>query len=87
MPSLSPDDDPFRTRRELEASRREIFMVANSRINQAWGLISTQCLYVAGMVTEGILERECTLELIETCQRKTGRQTVCIADQLRRFWQ
>ncbi|PLB49926.1 hypothetical protein P170DRAFT_508218 [Aspergillus steynii IBT 23096] len=86
-PTLRNDDDPFLTRRELESSRREIFMVANSQINQAWGLISTQCLYVAGLVTDGILERECTLELIETCQRTTGRQTVCIADQLRGFWE
>ncbi|KAH8435134.1 uncharacterized protein LDX57_012763 [Aspergillus melleus] len=85
--SNSNENNPLRTRRELERSRREIFMIANSRIDQTWGLISTQCLYVAGLVTEGILERECTLELIEMCQRVTGRQTVCIADQLRGFWQ
>ncbi|KAI9042465.1 uncharacterized protein KD926_005544 [Aspergillus affinis] len=84
--SSSANSNPLHTRRELEKSRREIFMIANSRIDQTWGLISTQCLYVAGLVTEGILERERTLELIEMCQRVTGRQTVCIADQLRGFW-
>lgn len=42
--------------------------------------------YVAGLVTDSILERQCTLELIELCQKTSGRQTVCIAGQLRGFW-
>ncbi|KAI9929398.1 hypothetical protein MW887_000868 [Aspergillus wentii] len=78
--------DPFHTRRELEKSRREVFMVANSKIHETWGLISTQCLYIAGLVTDGVLERQRTLELIELCQKTSGRQTICIADQLREFW-
>ncbi|RAK97959.1 uncharacterized protein BO80DRAFT_467405 [Aspergillus ibericus CBS 121593] len=78
--------DPLQARRELEKSRKEVLTIANSGINEAWGLISTQCLYIAGLVTEGILERRRTIELIEACQTKTGRHTTCISDQLRKFW-
>lgn len=77
---------PLRTHREIQKSRQEIFMIAKSLLDEAWGLISTQCLYIAGLVTDGILERQLTLELIERCQKTSGRQTVCIADQLRQFW-
>ncbi|OOF94921.1 hypothetical protein ASPCADRAFT_6592 [Aspergillus carbonarius ITEM 5010] len=78
--------DPLQARRELDKSRKEVLTIANSGINEAWGLISTQCLYIAGLVTEGILERQRTIELIEACQTKTGRHTTCISDQLRKFW-
>ncbi|PYH96545.1 hypothetical protein BO71DRAFT_174525 [Aspergillus ellipticus CBS 707.79] len=78
--------DPFQLRRQLESSRTEILTIANSGINEAWGLISTQCLYIAGLITDGILERQRTIQLIEACQETSGRHTTCISDQLRNFW-
>lgn len=73
-------------RREIEKSREQIFLVSNSGIPDTWSLVSTQCLYIAGMVTEGLLERSLTLELIEDCQKRSGRRTCTLADALRKLW-
>ncbi|RAH49740.1 fungal specific transcription factor domain-containing protein [Aspergillus brunneoviolaceus CBS 621.78] len=74
------------TRRCIEQSRNEIFLISNAGIPDTWSLISTQCLYIAGLVTDGVLERNRTLELIERCQESSGRRTKCLADALRQFW-
>ncbi|KAL5333038.1 hypothetical protein BJX70DRAFT_392501 [Aspergillus crustosus] len=72
-------------RREIEKSRQQIFLVSNSGIPDTWSLVSTQCLFVAGLVTEGVLEQHHTLRLIESCQRSSGRRTICLANELRRL--
>ncbi|KAL4791238.1 hypothetical protein BDV19DRAFT_314373 [Aspergillus venezuelensis] len=89
MPSESPGGDRIQSlisRREIEKSREQIFMVSNAGVPDAWSLVSTQCLYIAGLVTEGVLERHHTLILIENCQQSSGRRTVCLADELRKLW-
>ncbi|KAE8164455.1 hypothetical protein BDV40DRAFT_114140 [Aspergillus tamarii] len=73
-------------RRQIERSREQIFLISNAGVPDTWSLISTQCLFVAGMVTDGVLEREQTLRLIEQCQKSSGRRTVCLADELRKMW-
>ncbi|OJJ79305.1 uncharacterized protein ASPGLDRAFT_1055385 [Aspergillus glaucus CBS 516.65] len=74
------------TRRQIERSREQIFLVSNAGVPDTWSLVSTQCLYIAGLVTEGVLERQRTLELIEDCQKSSGRRTMCLADELRTLW-
>ncbi|EXJ95880.1 hypothetical protein A1O1_01005 [Capronia coronata CBS 617.96] len=74
------------TRRLISQSREQILLIANSGTTETFGFVSTQCLYIAGLVTEGVHERRLTLELIEKCQVESGRQTVCIADELRAAW-
>ncbi|GKZ26478.1 hypothetical protein AbraIFM66951_003628 [Aspergillus brasiliensis] len=73
-------------RREIERSREQILLVSNSGIPDTCSLVSTQCLYIAGMVTEGLLERRLTLKLIEDCQKRSGRKTCTLADALRKLW-
>ncbi|KAK3080091.1 hypothetical protein LTS18_003139 [Coniosporium uncinatum] len=73
-------------RRHIERSREQICSVASSRIQEEQAFISVQCLFVAGLVTEGKEERRQTLDVIEDCQRISGRRTVCIADELRKMW-
>ncbi|KAL3467672.1 fungal-specific transcription factor domain-containing protein [Aspergillus heterothallicus] len=74
------------TRRCIERSREAIFQISNAGISDTWSLLSTQCLYVAGLVTNGVLERKRTLELIERCQESSGRRTKSLADTLRELW-
>ncbi|OQV05495.1 Fungal specific transcription factor domain-containing protein [Cladophialophora immunda] len=73
-------------RRLINRSREQILLIASSGMTDPFSFISTQCLYIAGLVTEGVQERRRTLELIEECQRQSGRRTVCIADELRTVW-
>ncbi|OAP56016.1 hypothetical protein AYL99_10168 [Fonsecaea erecta] len=73
-------------RRLINRSREQILLIASSGMTDPFSFISTQCLYIAGLVTEGVQERRRTLELIEECQRQSGRRTVCIADELRTAW-
>jgi len=73
-------------RRHIERSREQICLVASSNIQEEQSFMSVQCLFVAGLVTEGKEERRQTLDVIEGCQRISGRRTVCIADELRKIW-
>jgi hypothetical protein len=73
-------------RQRIGHSRQQIFSTAQSGIPGAWGLVSSQCLYIAGLVTEGVQERQKTLELIMECQEKTGRKTGVLAEELKRIW-
>ncbi|KAF6803215.1 Zn(II)2Cys6 transcription factor [Colletotrichum musicola] len=73
-------------RRRIEKSREGVFATANAGVPDAWDLLSAQCLYVAGLVTEGLQERKRTLELIDECHRRTGRQTVFMPNELKRLW-
>ncbi|KIW73157.1 hypothetical protein PV04_01295 [Phialophora macrospora] len=81
-----PTFESLATRRLISQSREQILLIASSGTSEAFGFVSTQCLYIAGLVTEGVYERRLTLELIERCQRETGRQTIGIADELRAVW-
>ncbi|KAF4463253.1 Lysine biosynthesis regulatory LYS14 [Fusarium albosuccineum] len=74
-------------RRRIESHRKEIFLTANSGIPGAWSLVSSQCLYIAGLVTEETHDRERTLDLIDQCQRETGRRTNVLAEDLRKLWE
>lgn len=72
--------------RQIERSREQIFLVSNAGVGDTWSLISTQCLYIAGLVTYGVMEQRRTLELIEHCQKSSGRRTAWIANALRDLW-
>ncbi|KAL4920308.1 hypothetical protein BDW62DRAFT_15581 [Aspergillus aurantiobrunneus] len=74
------------SRREINRSREQVFLVSNAGVPDTWSLVSTQCLYVAGLVTDGVLERNHTLRLTEDCQKISGRRTICLADELRKLW-
>ncbi|EXJ89998.1 hypothetical protein A1O3_03066 [Capronia epimyces CBS 606.96] len=74
------------TRRLIDRSRKQILLIASGGLPEAFSFVSTQCLYIAGWVTEGVCERRLTLHLIEQCQKQSGRRTVFIADDLRAAW-
>ncbi|OAL34470.1 hypothetical protein AYO20_06313 [Fonsecaea nubica] len=73
-------------RRLINRSREQILLIANSGTTDPFSFTSTQCLYIAGLVTEGVQERRRTIELLEECQRQSGRRTAQIADELRAVW-
>lgn len=73
-------------RRRIEMHRWNIFWIANSKIPDSWGLVSTQCLYIAGLVTEGAQERQKTLDMIDQVQLDTGRRTSYLSHDLRMLW-
>lgn len=72
--------------RRIHYHREQILLIANAGIPDAWGLISTQCLYIAGLVTDGVQERQRTLELIDRCQYSSGRKTSVLSCDLKRLW-
>ncbi|VUC35369.1 unnamed protein product [Clonostachys rosea] len=74
------------TQRRIEWHRRQIFLTANAGIPDAWSLVSSQCLYIAGLVTKGVQERQKTLDLIDQCQRSSGRKTGVLSNDLRNLW-
>lgn len=80
------DRGSLAVRRRIEHSREQICLVASSSVPEEWAFVSIQCLFVAGLVTEGKEERQRTLDIIAECQRISGRQTWSIADRLQKSW-
>ncbi|KAL3464949.1 fungal-specific transcription factor domain-containing protein [Aspergillus heterothallicus] len=49
-------------------------------------LISSQCLFIAGMFTQDSRSRECVLDLLESCRQRTGWPVHSFGDELKQQW-
>ncbi|KAL4739431.1 fungal-specific transcription factor domain-containing protein [Aspergillus similis] len=60
--------------------------IAMTLNDDASGLISSQCIFIAGMFTQGSNSRECVLDLLESCRRRTGWPVHSFGDELKQIW-
>ncbi|KAL2822293.1 fungal-specific transcription factor domain-containing protein [Aspergillus cavernicola] len=49
-------------------------------------LMSSQCLFIAGMITQNGPSRECILDLLDSCRRRTGWPVRSFGDELKQLW-
>ncbi|KAL2822021.1 fungal-specific transcription factor domain-containing protein [Aspergillus granulosus] len=49
-------------------------------------LISSQCLFIAGMFTQDSRSRECILDLLESCRQRTGWPVQSFGTELKQIW-
>ncbi|KAL3479968.1 fungal-specific transcription factor domain-containing protein [Aspergillus californicus] len=49
-------------------------------------LMSSQCLFIAGIFTQDGRSRECILDLLDLCRRRTGWPVRSFGDELRQSW-
>ncbi|KAL4936593.1 hypothetical protein BDV06DRAFT_233258 [Aspergillus oleicola] len=49
-------------------------------------LISSQCLFIAGLFTQDTRARECVLDLLESCRRRAGWPVRSFGDELKKLW-
>ncbi|KAL5050532.1 hypothetical protein BDW71DRAFT_102098 [Aspergillus fruticulosus] len=60
--------------------------IAMTLKDDASGLISSQCIFIAGMFTQESNSRECVLNLLESCRRRTGWPVHSFGDELKQLW-
>ncbi|KAL4908958.1 hypothetical protein BDW74DRAFT_165645 [Aspergillus multicolor] len=60
--------------------------IAMTLREDASSLISSQCLFIGGMFTQGSSSRECMLDLLESCRRRTGWPVRSFGDELKQLW-
>ncbi|KAL4873050.1 hypothetical protein BDV12DRAFT_115907 [Aspergillus spectabilis] len=60
--------------------------IAMTLKDDASSLISSQCLFIAGMFTQDSRSRECVLDLLESCRRRTGWPVHSFGDELKQLW-
>ncbi|KAL2870459.1 Zn(II)2Cys6 transcription factor [Aspergillus lucknowensis] len=60
--------------------------IAMALKDDASSLISSQCLFIAGMFTHDSRSRECVLDLLESCRRQTGWPAHSFGEELKRLW-
>ncbi|KAL4753905.1 hypothetical protein BDW72DRAFT_201136 [Aspergillus terricola var. indicus] len=60
--------------------------IAMTLHDDASGLISSQCIFIAGMFTQESNSRECVVDLLESCRRRTGWPVHSFGDELKQIW-
>ncbi|KAL4764164.1 Zn(II)2Cys6 transcription factor [Aspergillus foveolatus] len=60
--------------------------IAMALNDDASGIISSQCIFIAGMFTQGSHSRECVLDLLDFCRRRTGWPVHSFGDELKQIW-
>ncbi|KAL4922304.1 fungal-specific transcription factor domain-containing protein [Aspergillus aurantiobrunneus] len=60
--------------------------IAMTLKDDASSLLSSQCLFIAGMFTQGNRSRECVLDLLESCRRLTGWPIHSFGNELKQLW-
>ncbi|KAL5339456.1 fungal-specific transcription factor domain-containing protein [Aspergillus crustosus] len=60
--------------------------IAMTLKDDASSLISSECLFIAGMFTQDSRSRECVLDLLESCRRRTGWPVHSFGDELKQVW-
>ncbi|KAK6528897.1 hypothetical protein TWF694_004126 [Orbilia ellipsospora] len=73
--------------RQYKSSSAMIIGISLSGCEEAYHLLSLQCLYAAGLVLDGKEERRILLGLIRECQHRTGRSTYYLSEELQKLWQ
>ncbi|KFZ23556.1 hypothetical protein V502_01962 [Pseudogymnoascus sp. VKM F-4520 (FW-2644)] len=61
--------------------------VALTLTDAASSLVSSQCLYIAGLCIQDLRQREAIISLIDACHRRTGWPTRSLSHDLREEWQ
>ncbi|RDW89677.1 hypothetical protein BP6252_01709 [Coleophoma cylindrospora] len=61
--------------------------IAMTLTDDAASVMSSQCLYIAGLCVQETRQREAVLALIDTCHRRTGWPTVSLSEDLKADWQ
>ncbi|KAL4886965.1 fungal-specific transcription factor domain-containing protein [Aspergillus karnatakaensis] len=85
-PSLGGLDQFIERQARIRQGVEIICGIAMTLKDDASSLISSQCLFIAGMFTQGNRSRECVLDLLESCRRRTGWPVHSFGDELKQLW-
>ncbi|KAH7145452.1 fungal-specific transcription factor domain-containing protein [Dactylonectria estremocensis] len=61
--------------------------IASTLTDFSSGVMSSQCVFIAGMSVEDAAQRTTVLKLLDDCKRRTGWPVKSLGDELSRIWQ
>ncbi|KAK8219052.1 hypothetical protein IWZ01DRAFT_428167 [Phyllosticta capitalensis] len=85
-PSVGGLGGYMRTQKEVAASVDTIAGIAKPLNDDGASLISSQCLFIAGMCTQDARKQEVILELIDACRQRTGWPIKPLGEELQELW-
>lgn len=60
--------------------------IAMTLSDDASCIMSSQCLFIAGMCIQDVLQREAVIKLIDSCRQRTGWPIKSLSEELKEFW-
>ncbi|GME48668.1 zn 2cys6 transcription factor [Neofusicoccum parvum] len=85
-PLLGGLNEYLQQQREIARCVDTICGIAKPLIDGAASLMSSQCLYIAGLCVQDTKQREAILELIKKCRHRTGWPIKPLEDELQTLW-
>ncbi|KAK7542175.1 uncharacterized protein J3D65DRAFT_612875 [Phyllosticta citribraziliensis] len=85
-PSVGGLGGYMRTQKEVAASADTIAGIAMPLNDDGASLISSQCLFIAGMCTTDARKRDAILVLIDACRQRTGWPIKPLGEELQELW-
>ncbi|OBT68990.1 hypothetical protein VE03_01385 [Pseudogymnoascus sp. 23342-1-I1] len=86
-PSLKGMREYMANQKLLAKAVDTICGIALTLTDAASSLVSSQCLYIAGLCIQEVRQREAVITLIDTCHRRTGWPARSLSHDLREEWQ
>ncbi|OBT93533.2 hypothetical protein VE01_08290 [Pseudogymnoascus verrucosus] len=86
-PSLKGMREYMANQKLLAKAAETVCGIAMTLTDAASSLVSSQCLYIAGLCIQDSRQREAVISLIDACHRRTGWPTRSLSHDLREEWQ
>ncbi|ENH72007.1 hypothetical protein FOC1_g10001856 [Fusarium oxysporum f. sp. cubense race 1] len=86
-PHLDGIQGLLKCQKEIQESIRMVCGIGMTLTEDASSMLSSQCLFIAGMFMQNPRERECVLEMLDTCQKRCGWPTPSLRSELGQIWE
>ncbi|EXA34898.1 hypothetical protein FOQG_13285 [Fusarium oxysporum f. sp. raphani 54005] len=86
-PHLDGIQGLLKRQKEIQESIKMVCGIGMTLTEDASSMLSSQCLFIAGMFMQNPRERECVLEMLDTCQKRCGWPKPSLRSELRQIWE
>ncbi|KAM5386295.1 hypothetical protein ACJA88_002445 [Fusarium oxysporum] len=86
-PHLDGIQGLLKRQKEIQESIKMVCGIGMTLTEDASSMLSSQCLFIAGMFMQNPRERECVLEMLDTCQKRCGWPTPSLRSELGQIWE
>ncbi|KAF5610621.1 quinate transport [Fusarium subglutinans] len=85
-PHLDGIQGLLKRQKDIQESIKMVCGIGMTLTEDASSMLSSQCLFIAGMFMQNLRERECVVEMLDTCQKRCGWPTPSLRSELEQIW-
>ncbi|KAM0239585.1 hypothetical protein ACHAP5_008233 [Fusarium lateritium] len=86
-PHLSGIQGLLKRQRNIQTNIDMVCGIGMTLTEDASSMLSSQCLFIAGMFMQNPREKNCVLEMLDSCQRRCGWPTPSLRPELEQIWE